>query len=366
MPSAIWSEKEQRWTLRAYVADTGKYKKFSSSTPGIKGKKDVLRKYRAFIESGSDLSSTTVGKAADTFVEHIKLKNGANSASYYQYESIIRLYVIPAVGSRKCSSMSLQSWQGIINGAKPLDDNRSELSERYLKNIRMTLNVFTRFLYENGYIEPLRGSLYIPKGHAETPEKEILSPDEIRRLFEPCSLWYHRAFCFMLLTGVRTGELSGLKWSDIKSDHIEINRAINSRGITTPGKTKNAKRRIPLSNTLRDLLTAQHTATEYLESEYIFCSPIGDYAHQGKLRKEWNRIKTQRDLSGTLYSLRHTFISLVKNAMPEQMIKSIVGHSANMDTFGTYGHYVEGESKRAAEITELVFDEICTNLCTKE
>ena len=361
MPSAIWNDKESRWVLRAY-AGNGKYKKFSSSIKGIKGKKEVLRKYRTFVETGfNDRSNTNVKTACESFLQHIKMKNGERSASYYQYESICRLYIVPAAGDRKCASMSLSSWQDIINNARPIDNPSGTLSERYLKNVRMTINVFIRYLYENGYIEPLRGDLYIPKGRIESEEKEILSPEQIQRLFEPSSLWYHRAFCFMLLTGVRTGELSGLKWEDIKSDHIEINRAINSRGITTPGKTKNAKRRIPLSPTIRKILTEQKSCTGSLNSEYVFCSPIGDFARQGKLRKEWNRIKAQRELAGTLYSLRHTFISLVKNAMPEQMIKGIVGHSVNMETFGTYGPYVEGAAKKAAEITELVFDEYVPN-----
>lgn len=351
MPSAIWNDKEKRWTLRAYISQ-GKYKKFSSSLPGIKGKKEVLRKYRQYQENGVDLSKTTVSKAAELFTEHIKAKNGDRSASYYQYESIIRLYVIPAVGNMKCGSVNLQTWQSIINNV-PV-----ERSERYLKNVRATLRVFIHFLYENGYIEPLRGDLYIPKGRTETGEKEILQPEDIRRLFEPSDLWYHRAFCFMLLTGVRTGELVGLKWTDVKPDHIEINRAINSRGITTPGKTKNAKRRIPISDTLRRILDEQRAQTNHLGSEYIFCNPVGDYCKQGKLRKEWEILKRDRNLPGTPYSLRHTFISLVKNAMPEQMIKSIVGHSVSMDTFGTYGHYVDGEAKKAAEITDLIFEDL--------
>lgn len=356
MPSAIWNEKEGRWTLRAYVS-AGKYKKFSSSVPGIKGKKEVLKKYRDYLEYGNDnKGKLKIEDVAPTFLEHIKYKNGEKSGSYYQYESILRLYIVPSVGKLRCESINLETWQGILNHT-PV-----ELSERYLKNVRMVIKVFIRFLYENGYTDALRGDLYIPKGRVESEEKEILQPEDIRRLFEPSNLWYHRAFCFALLTGVRTGELIGLKWTDVKADHIEINRAINSRNIITPGKTKNAKRRIPLSSSIRTILNIQKEYTKHLHSEYIFCSPIGDFARQSKLRKEWKILKDQRSLPGTIYSLRHTFISLVKNVMPEQMIKSIVGHSVSMDTFGTYGHYVDGELKQASEITDLVYHKIYDNV----
>lgn len=69
------------------------------------------------------------------------------------------------------------------------------------------------------------------------------------------------------------------------------------------------------------------------------------------------KLKEERNLPGTVYSLRHTFISMMKSVMPEQTIKDIVGHSVSMDTFGTYGHIVDGDAKRAAEIIDLTFTE---------
>jgi hypothetical protein len=46
---------------------------------------------------------------------------------------------------------------------------------------------------------------------------------------------------------------------------------------------------------------------------------------------------------------------MMKNVMPEQMIKDIVGHSVSMDTFGTYGHIIDGDSDKAAKIIDLKF-----------
>ena len=46
---------------------------------------------------------------------------------------------------------------------------------------------------------------------------------------------------------------------------------------------------------------------------------------------------------------------MVKNDLPEQMVKAIVGHSASMDTFGVYGHKVDGEAEQAAKILDLAF-----------
>jgi hypothetical protein len=56
----------------------------------------------------------------------------------------------------------------------------------------------------------------------------------------------------------------------------------------------------------------------------------------------------------------------MKNVMPEQMIKDIVGHAVSFDTFGTYGHILDGEDRRAAEIIDLTFSENVPKVSPKE
>lgn len=51
-------------------------------------------------------------------------------------------------------------------------------------------------------------------------------------------------------------------------------------------------------------------------------------------------------------------ISMMKADMPEQLLKPVVGHGVNMDTFATYGHEVDGDLQRAAGIIDEVYDKI--------
>ena len=59
----------------------------------------------------------------------------------------------------------------------------------------------------------------------------------------------------------------------------------------------------------------------------------------------------------TPYELRHTFVSIVKS-LPEGDVKTVVGHSKNMDTFGIYGHMLEGDLERIAGEIEGKFSEL--------
>ena len=74
------------------------------------------------------------------------------------------------------------------------------------------------------------------------------------------------------------------------------------------------------------------------------------------MRKQWNKL----GLPGTLYSLRHTFVSIVSSQthLAEGTLKHLIGHSKDMDTFGTYKHQVDGELEQAASVINLTFERL--------
>ena len=347
-----------RWRIR--VMREGKSYSFSSTIPGAKGRKEVIKKYEQWYygEASGEKSVLTVSMQ---YLDDVKMRKGAHSAAFEQYECYIRNYIIPACGSKKICKMTLRDWQALINEAS---GRKKALSEKTLKNLRAIIMAIVKFGYQDYQCELLRGTLYIPQGHSKT-EKEILQRDDVRRLFEPSKLWYHPLFCFLLLTGMRPGEALGLKVSDFSQDKIIIRRAVNARGYITEGKNENARRMIPIGKLASQILSQTIQRNEYynLRTEWIFCSPDGSQGKQTRMRKHWQKLKEERQLPGTVYSLRHTFISMMKNVMPEQMIKDVVGHSVSMTTFETYGHIMDGDQRRAAEIVDLTFGQ---NLGQKE
>lgn len=356
MASVIWSEKLKRWMLRVQV--DGQLKTFASRKPGMQGKKEVLKRYREWSEFGTaDRSKTLVKELWEKFLLDTANRIGAKSESYKQYEKIGRLYILPAIGNKRIGNIAKSDYQNIINQAKPHNKRTKVLSEKYLKTIRMTINGLVKYAEENDYAERFKGTLYIPVDHP-TIGKQILQPEDIKKLFEPSDLTYHKAICFMVCTGLRPSECLGLQWADIKKDVLYVKRGINTSGVITKGKNANAQRTIPLAGITKQLLTIQRENTKHLKSKWIFCDSVGGPGSQSTLRNHLDKLEEERGFKCCLYALRHTYISLMKNTMPEQMIKSIVGHSATMDTFGVYGHLVNGEMKQAAQLTDLAFTQI--------
>lgn len=73
----------------------------------------------------------------------------------------------------------------------------------------------------------------------------------------------------------------------------------------------------------------------------------------------WKKYQAANGLEGiTTYELRHTFVSLCQNAVPENLIKSVVGHSSKMPTYETYGHELDSDAETANRLINHVFTEI--------
>lgn len=354
MASAIWNEKENRWTLRTSI--NGHVRKFTSSKPGAAGKREVLRKYREFTD-GRGASPILVSDAWEKFLQHVIDMNGKTD-TWINLDKYGRNYILPRIGKAIVQNITLLDLQEIITKAKSVS-GKSQLSRRTLQNLRASIMQFVKYCVAAEYMDPLRGELTIPKS-APKKEKVILQPEDIRRLFSgPADDWYINIFRFGCVTGLRTGEILGIRVEDIKNGTLSVRRSINVRNEITDGKTDNARRVIYLNKIARAIIDENVRRNRPLKTPWIFCAKSGGPLSQSTLRNNWIRIAADRDLPGSIYSLRHTFISMTKNAIPESTLKRIVGHSDAMRTVGgVYDHLTAGELENAARIIDVRFGNI--------
>lgn len=361
IPQPKWDPKHNKWILSIMI--DGKRKQFVSRTPKLPGKKKCRERCLEWLENDkSDNSSKSLATAVDDYLEDYRIRHG-NNEQIINLSSMFRSFLIPALGNRKCSTLSFQDWQGVINNAKPVARFRKDgtaycktqkLSRKYLSNIKGAIISFCKWAYPRHYLNEMPADLYLPSD-APTIGKEILQLSDIEKLFtDPIGLWYERALMFEVLTGWRPGEVLGLQRSDYDpgTGIITVNRSLNARGIITPGKNKNARRTIELTSEVRAILNEQLEDTAYLESEWIFCNPLGDMPNQAAVRKCWKRIVKRKGLpeATTPYSLRHTFFTHTESYLPDRIIKTIFGHSQRTDSHNLYGvHHVSEEAHEAAQ-----------------
>lgn len=347
--SAKWMEKHNRWQIN--VQKDGQRRCFYSSTPGRAGQRECNTKADAWLDDGIVAENTKVSILFDQYVESLKLTT--SESNWIKIASFGKNWINPSIGHRKISSITEQNLQDIINKAFS-----EGLAKKTLMNLRGTIVSFLKYCRKCRCCSLFPESLTVPKG-AKVCEKNILQPDDLIILFskDTTQLYqkeafeeYIYAFRFQVLTGLRPGELIGLRWSDIVNDTVYIRRSINYRNQETKGKNDNAIRCFNLNKHAKQMLKYQKDISI---TDSVF--QITSLSHY---EKRWVRYREANGISKiTPYEMRHTFIS-VANELSEGQLKPLVGHSKNMDTFGVYGHEVSGSrEKTAAKIGE-IFDEI--------
>jgi len=357
MATPIWNKQRKLWIIQGQK--NGIKKTFYSSTSGQKGKREVLDKYDDWIEFGG-VQKITVSKCVELYLKDIESRLGKRD-SYRETEIYTRLYVLPTLGNAKMNNLTLRDWQAVINDAKPVSERVKSLSHKTLSHLRSVIVGLHKFAYKNYYCDSWRGELYIPQGHKKN-ERQVLQPDQIKRLFEPSDLWFYNAFLVMLLCGLRPSECLGLKTGDIGDGVLYIRRGINDNGEITTGKNKNARRVVPLPTLAQEIIesTIQRNVKANFGTDWIFPNGVGGMPCQDTVRKQWNKLKEERYLSGTPYSLRHTFISIVSSQthLAEGTIKELVGHSDTFDSFGVYKHRIDNEIENAGKVINLTFERL--------
>lgn len=363
LSEATWDEERQRWGCRIMVRGTRRA--FYSTTKGRKGKREAERKAEEWLASGTMSPKIKVLTLWREMLEHISKTKGEDSETYKQREKMGRLYILPCIGQKRIEDMHPIDWQDCVDitFAKSKRKGRP-LSAKTLKDVRGALTGFKTYCESREISMNSMRTITIPDD-APIGQRTILQPDDLRALFsdpKPTSqgqdrrVHYLHLWRFYVLTGMRPGEAIALRHSDItqQGSTVTIHRSVNTDKIITKGKNRNAQRSFILPESAKSVLQDQ---ADYLRkvgiiSPYIFPGKDGSIASERSVYKAWRHFcDVQGTIKCSLYELRHTMVSINAD-VPDALLKPMVGHSARMDTRGTYGHEVAGQRERTANWVE--------------
>lgn len=355
--TAKWIDSAHRWQIN--VQKDGVRKTFTSAKPGRTGQREANAKADAWLEQGLQTRKKTVSDAYKEFLERQKKVTG--KSNWRPQVSRWDTWIEPRIGARRLESLTVQQVQTVLDDAKA-----AGLARKTLGNLFGDLNAFFKFARLSGYTTFVPDGLAVPEG-APKGQKRILQPEDLAKLLRATETAYRgksvpddfvHVYRLAVLTGLRPGELLGLQWEDVQGDHVTVQGAINIYGERTRGKNANAVRRFSLSALARREMDAQRKLTGH--EEYVVPRVREQY-----LLLRWRRFCTHNGLPPvTLYEMRHTFVSIAQT-LPEAQVKALVGHSKNMDTFGVYGHQVEGQEADTAARLDAVFGKIAAGKGTQ-
>lgn len=134
-----------------------------------------------------------------------------------------------------------------------------------------------------------------------------------------------------LATGLRRGELLGLKWEDVDLEcgDLRVKRQlarINGEIVEAPLKTKNAYRTLPLAADTIDILKARKKKVG--NSPWVFPSPTGGPLSPDCVNNMLHRVLKRAGLpSIRFHDLRHTFATLaLQNGVDIKTVSGMLGH----------------------------------------
>ena len=194
----------------------------------------------------------------------------------------------------------------------------------------------------------------LPK--VEHKEMKTLTADQLSAFFQEAKdSGVYELYYLDLATGLRRGELLGLKWTDVDLDRgiLKIQRAIsrqNGKVVEAPLKTKNAYRTLPLSADAISVLKMQKCKVG--NSEWVFPSPAGGPMSPDSVLHMLQRVLKRAGLPRIrFHDLRHTFAThALTSGVDAKTLSGILGHTNASFTLDTYTHVTSDMQKQACGI----------------
>ena len=232
--TAQWEEKYQRW--RIAVQKDGVRKQFYSSTPGRTGQREANAKADRWLDDGIGVKARRVDDLYQEWYATVVKTTGTGNQR--NVESRWRTRILPAIGRKRITSLTEQDLQDVVN-----DAYSDGLAKKSLQSLCADMRAFCKWCRAKKLTTFHPEGLHVPAG-ARPKGKKVLQPDALITLFRVDTTLYRgkrvhddfiHAYRFQVLTGLRPGELVGLRWADVKGGTVFISRAVNVLGEQTRG-----------------------------------------------------------------------------------------------------------------------------------
>ena len=272
------------------------------------------------------------------------------------YENRIYGHIIPSVGKIPLSKLTQNDLQQFYAKLKRtgrkvnVELKGTGVSDRMVRSCHALCRSSLEKAVEEGLItrNPSIGCKLPPKKNGEM---KVLTQNEIVRLLNQAyDEGYYEMFLLELTTGMRRGEILGLKWRDLNLETGELNikRQLTTKGISVP-KTKSSIRTILLPPDMLDLLREMKKTAKY---DWIFPSPVkeGEPRNPTAITKRF-RIMLERAHCKHVrfHDLRHTFATMaLENGMDVKTLSAMIGHVSSETTLNIYSHVTDTMRAQAA------------------
>lgn len=356
------AKKGDRYYVVVDIGRNHRNKRIQKWFSGYERKKDAekdLPKIIAKLEKGyTDPADTTVEEYLNEWLE--RKKNTVAHGTYTHYESYIRNHIIPGIGHWKISKLEGHHVESFVD-----EVNAKDISQRTKKHIFRILSSALLRGKKQGIKEHIMEDIEAPR--VERKEIEYWTLEEMQTFLQHLNSKNHSMpFILALATGMRKGEVMGMRWPmvDFENNTISVTNQLKQDGekewILSPQlKTKTSYRTIKMDEDTMKLLK-QHkkqqekdklkAGPDYEDMDLVCATSTGGPIKPSYLQTVFKRTCKKSGVKKiSFHGLRHTHATLLlMDGIHPKIVQERLGHRSIQTTLDTYSHIIPGIQEVAA------------------
>jgi integrase len=374
--------KRKNGTWRAQVTADGKRLSYSGKTRSEC--QTWIRSTLQRVDNGLTFDKTQV--TVEMFLKNMfaSMKSTLRPSTWTQYDQIVRDHINPSLGRIKVVDLRPDLIQELYD--RKVDAGVG------LRTIQLTHAVLRRSLNRAVKL----GLLLSNPTEATSPPKpvkkemQILDDSQVQRLLitaEAIQVRNLALYQLAITTGMRQGELLGLKWQDVKWEQRTLRIQRQLKYITDDGpvfaqlKTHSSARTLVLGTGTTAILI-QHqerqiseitrVGKKWKDHDLVFPSTIGTPFNPRNLSRQYKSLLNEAGLpSIRFHDLRHTAASLMLNhGIPVLIVSKRLGHAKPSITLDIYGHLIPSMQEQVAQmmdevVTRIEFEQVAPRCTTQ-
>lgn len=304
------------------------------------------------------LGPRTIHTVSDLCATWLEQYASAKSVTTYDgYERSVRLYIAPHLGHLKAGELTTERVRAWVTRLRKAGKSHRTVTLALL-NLHQVMK-YAMGAHIVAYDATEGVTVPSPEGRGE--EMHVWTADEAQRFLDVADQHldtYGPVFLVALSTGMRSGELRGLRWSDVdwERSYLHIRQGVTTgphqHGLQVgPLKNKSSRRDVLVDGDVLDALKAHRVRQlewrarlgpvwEGKEYDLVFCSQVGTPLNASNLWKLYRKIRLEADVPKiTIHDQRHTHITWALEEHADlKTVSERAGHSSITVTVGIYQH----------------------------
>jgi integrase len=289
-------------------------------------------------------------------------------STYDSYRSNMETHVLPALGGRALQQLTAPMLNTLYADLLSRGGERGPLAAKTVRYIHTIVHKALADAVDAGVLGANVAERAKPPrpNHGRVRKIECWEPAELAAFLESVKdTRLEPAWRLAAMTGMRRGEVLGLRWSDVDLDRSRIaarNAIVSVAYEILESSPKSHQARVidldPATTALlqrhRECQAREHEALGdgYDERGLVICAEDGRPIHPQSFSQAFDRAVARAGVRRIrLHDLRHTHATIaVKAGVPVKVISERLGHESPAFTLKQYAHVVPGMQAEAAEL----------------